>query len=112
MKPEINWDSIFEGAGNDARYDVIEHAVTELRDRCYETGRNEVLTLGPARVALLEGQAYWLDVADRADGEIGRVVARTIADAFHEWADAYRPVKATEEKKKDNGFIERREGDG
>ena len=67
--------------------------VRELMDESYRAGRDNVITEGPARAALLDGYSHWLDRADDLrESQVGRTISRVIADAFRTWADACRPT--------------------
>lgn len=92
MKPEIDYARLGRlGAGMESeQFDALLAYASELADQAYEAGRQDVLTDGQARAALLDGQSYWLDAAENADGPVGKVVAETVASAFREWADRYR----------------------
>ena len=95
-KPDINWDDLWRAMNRDDHDDdtgkgTAYAIVTQLRDDAYEAGRRDVMTEGPARAAMLEGAAYWLDAAETSNGETGRIVARVVAQAFTERAEKLLP---------------------
>lgn len=97
-KPEINWDKIFFAAfartGDTTTSEIeLRELIISLVNDAYEAGRRDVMTEGPARAAMLEGAAYWLDAAESSDGETGRVVARVVAQAFTERAEKLLPSR-------------------
>lgn len=93
-RPEIDYDELFVAVDRD-RNDpaALSTYVSDLVDQAYEAGRQDILTEGPVRVAMLDGQTYWLDQAEKADGAVGRVVAETVATAFAAEADKYRTTQ-------------------
>lgn len=77
--------------------DGVDRVVTyveELVHESYLAGYDRVITDGAARRALLDGQAHWLDEADKSTTTPSAMLARMIADAFGHWADFCRPTPA------------------
>ena len=93
MKPEINYRALaefWEGDHTVDRWDEFLTFIKDTQNHAYEMGRSDVLAQGEARTALLDGQAHWLDAADKSENVTGVTVAKVIAQAFADWADAYR----------------------
>jgi hypothetical protein len=93
-KPEIDYDRLYDGVGQDFDATKIDDYVSEFRDECYEAGRQAVLTEGAARTALLEAQSRWLDEADSASTPTLRTLARVMADAFAQEAARFKTNRA------------------
>jgi hypothetical protein len=89
-KPEIDWEVLWRAIAEGS----VSIIIVKLRDEAYDAGmhegRYELLTDGVARAAMLNEQSRWLDIAAKADGEVGRVVAKVVATAFGEAADRLR----------------------
>lgn len=89
-KPEIDWDRVFAGLDDDDTL-AVRGMIIKIQDEAYAAGQRDTVMEGPARAAMLEAQAWWLDTMAKSDGDVGRVVARTIAMAFGEAAERLRP---------------------
>lgn len=60
--------------------------INNAMDKSYFAGREEVLTNGEARTAMLEAVARWRDAADDAKDALGKMVGEFVAKAFEEEA--------------------------
>lgn len=97
--PEVDWEGVFdaisalpdaEGDAYDNAVSVIREVIIQVQKDAWNVGRDAIYREGVTRSFLLDEKSRWLDQADAADGEVGRVVARFVATAFGEAADRLR----------------------
>lgn len=98
--PEIDWDKVFEAVtkyandtetGYTTAYEELRDVILTIQQTTFHVAQDVVFREGGAtRAFLLNEKARWLDHADSAEGDVGRAVARFVANAYGEAAERLR----------------------
>lgn len=97
--PEVDWDKVFEavvgytdtvGDENTAAREELCDVIKTIQEDAWNVAQDVVFREGATRAFLLNEKTRWLDEADSASGEVGRAVARFVANAYGEAAERLR----------------------
>lgn len=91
--PEVDWDEVFTIIGHvdeDVSYDKVREMIIQFQLDAWQAAHEQLIREGVTRSFLLDEKVRWLDQADAADGEVGRAVARFVANAYGEAAERLR----------------------